>query len=73
MLQALGCMLFRLCYFTLPFGESTLAIQSGNFTIPDNNRYSKPVLALISESFSIYLFSFRLGRQLSRYLFIDLT
>lgn len=36
---ALGCLLYKLCFFTLPFGESTLAIQSGNFTIPDNSRY----------------------------------
>lgn len=39
--QALGCLLYKLCFFTLPFGESTLAIQSGNFTIPDNSRYRK--------------------------------
>lgn len=37
-LQALGCLLYKLCFFTLPFGESTLAIQSGNFAIPDNSR-----------------------------------
>lgn len=24
---ALGCLLYKLCFFTLPFGESTLAIQ----------------------------------------------
>ncbi|EFN87865.1 uncharacterized protein LOC105192384 isoform X2 [Harpegnathos saltator] len=44
---ALGCLLYKLCYFTLPFGESTLAIQSGNFTIPDNSRYSKALHCLI--------------------------
>lgn len=44
---ALGCLLYKLCFFTLPFGESTLAIQSGNFTIPDNSRYSKAVHKLI--------------------------
>ncbi|KAK0096963.1 hypothetical protein PV326_003765 [Microctonus aethiopoides] len=44
---ALGCLLYKLCYFTLPFGESTLAIQSGNFTIPDNSRYSKGLHNLI--------------------------
>lgn len=44
---ALGCLLYKLCYFTLPFGESTLAIQSGNFTIPDSSRYSKAVHKLI--------------------------
>lgn len=44
---ALGCLLYKLCYFSLPFGESTLAIQSGTFTIPDNSRYSKAVHRLI--------------------------
>lgn len=44
---ALGCLLYKLCFFTLPFGESTLAIQSGTFTIPDNSRYSKGVHKLI--------------------------
>uniref|UniRef100_A0A0C9R9B2 AAK1_0 protein n=2 Tax=Fopius arisanus TaxID=64838 RepID=A0A0C9R9B2_9HYME len=44
---ALGCLLYKLCFFTLPFGESTLAIQSGNFTIPDNSRYSKGLHNLI--------------------------
>lgn len=44
---ALGCLLYKLCYFSLPFGESTLAIQSGTFTIPDNSRYSKGVHRLI--------------------------
>ncbi|KAJ9576666.1 hypothetical protein L9F63_025436, partial [Diploptera punctata] len=44
---ALGCLLYKLCFFTLPFGESTLAIQSGNFTIPDNSKYSKGMHCLI--------------------------
>ncbi|KAL5018506.1 hypothetical protein ScPMuIL_004228 [Solemya velum] len=44
---ALGCMLYKLCFFTLPFGESALAIQSGNFTVPDSSRYSKELHALI--------------------------
>ncbi|KAG5899354.1 hypothetical protein JTB14_036843 [Gonioctena quinquepunctata] len=44
---ALGCLLYKLCFFTLPFGESTLAIQSGNFSIPDNSRYSKGLYQLI--------------------------
>lgn len=44
---ALGCFLYKLCYFTLPFGESTLAIQNGTFTIPDNSKYSKGMHQLI--------------------------
>lgn len=46
-LQALGCLLYKLCFFTLPFGESTLAIQSGNFSIPDSSKYSKGMHQLI--------------------------
>ncbi|TWW66038.1 AP2-associated protein kinase 1 [Takifugu flavidus] len=37
---ALGCLLYKLCFFTLPFGESQVAICDGSFTIPDNSRYS---------------------------------
>ncbi|KAE8748207.1 hypothetical protein FOCC_FOCC005046 [Frankliniella occidentalis] len=44
---ALGCLLYKLCFFSLPFGESTLAIQSGNFSIPDNSKYSKSMHSLI--------------------------
>ncbi|EEB19902.1 Actin-regulating kinase, putative [Pediculus humanus corporis] len=44
---ALGCLLYKLCFFSLPFGESTLAIQSGTFTIPDNSKYSKQMHQLI--------------------------
>lgn len=44
---ALGCFLYKLCFFTLPFGESTLAIQNGTFTIPDNSRYSPAMHQLI--------------------------
>ena len=38
---ALGCLLYKLCFFSLPFGESTLAIQNGNFNFPDNSKYSE--------------------------------
>ncbi|XP_059359086.1 AP2-associated protein kinase 1-like isoform X7 [Carassius carassius] len=44
---ALGCLLYKLCYFTLPFGESQVAICDGSFTIPDNSRYSHDMHALI--------------------------
>ncbi|GIX91151.1 AP2-associated protein kinase 1 [Caerostris extrusa] len=44
---ALGCLLYKLCFFSLPFGESALAIQGGNFSIPDNSRYSKNIHSLI--------------------------
>lgn len=54
---ALGCLLYKLCFFTLPFGESSLAIQSGNFTIPDNSRLIYTHM-LISGSFILIFFSF---------------
>ena len=38
---ALGCLLYKLCFFSLPFGESTLAIQNGNFSFPENSKYSE--------------------------------
>uniref|UniRef100_A0A8D8UWY3 AP2-associated protein kinase 1 n=1 Tax=Cacopsylla melanoneura TaxID=428564 RepID=A0A8D8UWY3_9HEMI len=44
---ALGCLLFKLCFFSLPFGESTLAIQSAQLSIPDESKYSNKVHALI--------------------------
>ncbi|XP_055612764.1 AP2-associated protein kinase 1 [Uranotaenia lowii] len=44
---ALGCLLYKLCFFTLPFGESALAIQSGQFSIPDGSKYSRELHQLI--------------------------
>ncbi|CDQ57087.1 unnamed protein product [Oncorhynchus mykiss] len=44
---AMGCLLYKLCYFTLPFGESQVAICDGSFTIPDNSRYSYDLHCLI--------------------------
>lgn len=44
---ALGCMLYKLLFFTLPFGESTLAIQCGTFSIPDNSKYSRGMHQLV--------------------------
>ncbi|XP_013385863.1 AP2-associated protein kinase 1-like [Lingula anatina] len=45
---SLGCLLYNLCFFKLPFGESSLAIQNGNFTVPDDSRYSKEMHGLIA-------------------------
>jgi AP2-associated kinase len=46
---AMGCLLYKLCYYTTPFGESLLAIQEGRFTLPDAkyNQYSKQLNSLI--------------------------
>ena len=47
---AMGCLLYKICYFQMPFGESQLAIQEGRFTIPDAkaNYFSKKLNSLIS-------------------------
>uniref|UniRef100_A0A7E4W8I0 non-specific serine/threonine protein kinase n=1 Tax=Panagrellus redivivus TaxID=6233 RepID=A0A7E4W8I0_PANRE len=45
---ALGVLLYKLCYFALPFGESTLAIQNGNFTFPDTPAIPEEVKAMIN-------------------------
>ncbi|XP_018421075.1 PREDICTED: BMP-2-inducible protein kinase [Nanorana parkeri] len=44
---ALGCLLYKLCFFTLPFGESQVAICDGSFTIPDSSRYDHRLHCLI--------------------------
>ncbi|XP_076852762.1 AP2-associated protein kinase 1-like [Brachyhypopomus gauderio] len=71
---ALGCLLYKLCYFSLPFGESQVAICDGNFTIPDNSRYSHDMHCLIRymlepdpdkrpDIYQVSHFAFRLSRQ----------
>ncbi|XP_076846400.1 AP2-associated protein kinase 1 isoform X6 [Brachyhypopomus gauderio] len=71
---ALGCLLYKLCFFTLPFGESQVAICDGSFTIPDTSRYSHDLHCLIRYMLEpdpdlrpdIYLvshFSFKLVRK----------
>lgn len=44
---ALGCLLYKLCFFQTPFGDSPLAIQNGSFTIPDDSKYSTKLHCLI--------------------------
>lgn len=44
---ALGCLLYKLCFFTTPFGDQVLAIMNGQFTIPDDSRYSDELHKLI--------------------------
>ncbi|KAM3874300.1 AP2-associated protein kinase 1-like [Diretmus argenteus] len=69
---ALGCLLYKLCFFTLPFGESQVAICDGSFTIPDNSRYSYDLHCLIRymlepdpdkrpDIFQVSYFAFKLG------------
>ncbi|KRZ75101.1 AP2-associated protein kinase 1 [Trichinella papuae] len=45
---ALGVMLYKLCYFSLPFNESAFAIQNASFTFPSEPVYSIEIQALIA-------------------------
>uniref|UniRef100_A0A671S9N3 non-specific serine/threonine protein kinase n=1 Tax=Sinocyclocheilus anshuiensis TaxID=1608454 RepID=A0A671S9N3_9TELE len=71
---AMGCLLYKLCFFTLPFGESQVAICDGNFTIPDNSRYSQDMHRLIRymlepdpdkrpDIYQVSYFAFKLARR----------
>ncbi|XP_029999000.1 BMP-2-inducible protein kinase isoform X2 [Sphaeramia orbicularis] len=44
---ALGCLLYKLCFFALPFGESQVAICDGTFIVPDNSKFSVKLHRLI--------------------------
>eukprot|EP00261_Vitis_vinifera_P026253 XP_010659600.1 PREDICTED: probable serine/threonine-protein kinase DDB_G0276461 isoform X2 [Vitis vinifera] len=47
---ALGCLLFRICYFKSAFdGESKLQILNGNYRIPELPKYSSNVTDLIRD------------------------
>ncbi|KAL8144144.1 hypothetical protein V2J09_017176 [Rumex salicifolius] len=47
---ALGCLLFRICYFKSAFdGESKLQILNGNYRIPDAPKYSTAIIELIRD------------------------
>ncbi|XP_030046412.1 BMP-2-inducible protein kinase isoform X2 [Microcaecilia unicolor] len=71
---ALGCLLYKLCFFTLPFGDSQVAICDGNFTVPDNSRYSHKLHCLIRymlepdqerrpDIFQVSYFAFQLAKK----------
>ncbi|XP_065634957.1 uncharacterized protein LOC112016777 [Quercus suber] len=47
---ALGCLLYRICYFKSAFdGESKLQILNGNYRIPELPKYGSSVTDLIKE------------------------
>lgn len=47
---ALGCLLFRICYFKSAFdGESKLQILNGNYRIPELPKYSAAIVDLIRD------------------------
>lgn len=44
---AMGVLLYKLCYFTLPFGESSLAIQNCSYVFPSEPEYPDELRAII--------------------------
>ncbi|KAJ4970664.1 hypothetical protein NE237_003763 [Protea cynaroides] len=47
---ALGCLLYRICYFKSAFdGESKLQILNGNYRIPESPKYSSSITDLIRD------------------------
>uniref|UniRef100_A0A453NYN0 non-specific serine/threonine protein kinase n=1 Tax=Aegilops tauschii subsp. strangulata TaxID=200361 RepID=A0A453NYN0_AEGTS len=47
---ALGCLLYRICYFKSAFdGESKLQVLNGNYRIPEQPKYSTSVTGLIKD------------------------
>ncbi|XP_062557178.1 AP2-associated protein kinase 1-like [Armigeres subalbatus] len=44
---ALGCLLYRLCFGSLPFGESSKAIVNCQYNIPEKCKYSSELCQLI--------------------------
>ncbi|XP_026994235.2 BMP-2-inducible protein kinase isoform X3 [Tachysurus fulvidraco] len=72
---ALGCLLYKLCFFTLPFGESQVAICDGIFSVPDSSKFSSKLHCLIRymlepdpekrpDIYQVSYFAFRLaGRE----------
>ncbi|XP_072971555.1 protein kinase domain-containing protein ppk38-like isoform X1 [Typha angustifolia] len=47
---ALGCLLYRICYFKSAFdGESKLQVLNGNYRIPDLPKYSSFITGLIKD------------------------
>lgn len=50
---ALGCLLYTLCFLKLPFKDSLLAIQSGEYSIPDDSIYCRNLRKLIGKTFAV--------------------
>jgi AP2-associated kinase len=44
---ALGVLLFKMCFYTTPFGDSVLAIQSAHVTIPTTSPFSQQLHSFI--------------------------
>eukprot|EP00123_Amoebidium_parasiticum_P014235 comp22405_c0_seq1/m.33487 comp22405_c0_seq1/g.33487 ORF comp22405_c0_seq1/g.33487 comp22405_c0_seq1/m.33487 type:complete len:655 (-) comp22405_c0_seq1:232-2196(-) len=44
---ALGCLLYKLCYFTTPFGDSIMQIAGAQYSIPSHPQYSPAIRSLL--------------------------
>ena len=48
--QALGVLLFKLCFMDTPFGDNPLAIVSAQYSIPEDSPYTQDLHNLIGET-----------------------
>lgn len=54
MIQALGCLLYRIAYLKSAFdGESKLQILNCNYRIPESPRYSSAITGLIKDMLNV--------------------
>ena len=44
---ALGCLLYKLCFFEDAFGDSALSIMSGKYRVPDEHPFSPALMDLL--------------------------
>ena len=58
--QALGCVLYKLCFRVTPFddGESPLQILNVQYTVPPGHAFSNGIIQLIGAASSNFSFSF---------------
>ncbi|KAL5272385.1 hypothetical protein ACHWQZ_G000548 [Mnemiopsis leidyi] len=52
-LWALGVLLYKLCFFTTPFEENTLAIARAKYTIPETDKYSANLISIIRDTLKV--------------------
>lgn len=52
MMQALGCVLYKLMFFTDAFTESSLSVVSGKYKIPKEHGFTDEVLQLLGRGLS---------------------
>lgn len=45
----MGCFLYKMCFFKDCFEESTLAILSARYDVPEKHNYSEGLIALLGD------------------------